>query len=115
MVAKGGSFGGSALGRNASHRRTGLDPEPIVDGTPQLLLASQVAFRGLNRNVPQEELNLIEFAAGPMTESRACAPKIVRRQLVDVGAARGCSDDIPEHLGRHPAAPNAPGFVDRAE
>jgi hypothetical protein len=29
--------------KNGSHRRTGLDPEPIVDGTPQLLFASQVA------------------------------------------------------------------------
>src|SRR5687767_9103148 len=65
--------------------------------------------------MPQEELNLIEFAAGQMTESRAGAPKIVRRQLVDVGAARGCSDDIPEHLGRHSIAPHASGFVDRAE
>ena len=39
----------------------------------------------------------------------------MRCQLADVGAARGCSDGIPEHLGRHPVAPNAPGFVDRAE
>ena len=53
--------------RNDLHRRTGLDPEPIVDGTPQLLFTSQVAFRGLNRNVPKKELNLIEFAAGQMT------------------------------------------------
>jgi hypothetical protein len=53
--------------KNGSHRRTGLDPEPIVDGTLQLLFASQVAFRRLNRNVPQEELNLIEFATGQMT------------------------------------------------
>jgi hypothetical protein len=57
----------SALGENGSRRRTGLDPEPIVDGTSQLLLASQVAFSRLNRNVPEEELNLIEFAAGQMT------------------------------------------------
>ena len=52
---------------HGSHRRTGLDPEPIIDGTPQFLFASQVAFRRLNRNVPQEELDLIEFAAGQMT------------------------------------------------
>jgi len=52
---------------NGSCRRTGLDPEPIVDGIPQLLFASQVAFRRLNRNVPEEELNLIEFASGQMT------------------------------------------------
>jgi hypothetical protein len=51
VVAKGESFDESAPG-NGSHRRTGLDPEPIVDGTPQLLFATEVAFCGLNRNVP---------------------------------------------------------------
>ena len=54
-------------------------------------------------------MNLIEFAAGQMTQSRARASKIVRCQLVDVAAARGRSDDISEHLRRHPVALNAPG------
>src|SRR5207247_10853160 len=92
-----------------------LAPEPIVDGTPQLLPASEIALGRLDRDVAQEELDLVEFAAGQMTQSRARAPKIVRRQLVDVGACSGRPNDIPEHLGRHPVAPDDPGLVDRAD
>jgi hypothetical protein len=44
-----------------------LQPDLIVDGLPQPLLAAQVSLRGLHRNVAQQELNLLQFAARRMT------------------------------------------------
>src|SRR5262245_8957284 len=89
--------------------------KPIVDGTTQPLLASEIALRRLDRKVSEEKLDLVEFPAGQMAQSRARAPKIVRRQLVDVGAGSGSAGDIPQYLRRHPIAPDAPYSVDGAE
>lgn len=36
----------------------------VVHGVPELLLAPEVALGRLNRNVPEEELDLVKFAAG---------------------------------------------------
>jgi hypothetical protein len=65
--------------------------------------------------VAEEELYLLEFAAGQVTESRARAPEVVRCQLLDAGRCSRRSDDIPQPLRRHPVAPDAAGSVDRAE
>jgi len=43
-----------------------LTSEVVVDGATQPLLASEVSFGRLNRNVPKQELNLVEFSAGKM-------------------------------------------------
>ena len=53
----------SALPPHGS-RPLGLDPEPVVHGMPQLLLAAQVALGRLDGHVPEKELDLVEFAAG---------------------------------------------------
>src|SRR5262245_49187964 len=103
------------LPSNDSSRGIRLNSEPIVDGTTQPLLASEIALRRLDREVSEEKLDLVEFPAGQMAQSRARAPKIVRRQLVDVGAGSGSADDIPQYLRRHPIAPDAPYSVDGAE
>ena len=38
--------------------------EFVVNGATQPLLAAQIPFGRLNRDVPEQELNLVEFAAG---------------------------------------------------
>ena len=62
-----------------------------------------------------EKLDLLEFATGQVTEPGARAAQVVRRQLLDADMRGRCLDDMPEHLRRHPVAPDSPGFVDRAE
>ena len=47
-----------------------FEPHRVVHGTPQPLLAPKVTLRRLDRDVPEEELNLIQFASGQVTESR---------------------------------------------
>jgi len=41
-----------------------LDAHPVVDGVAELLLAAEVSLRGLDGDMPEQELDLIEFAAG---------------------------------------------------
>ena len=39
----------------------------VIHGISDFLLRAQVTFRGLNRYVAEQELDLFEFAAGNMT------------------------------------------------
>jgi hypothetical protein len=41
-----------------------LDTDPVVDGAAQLLLAPEVTLGGLDRDVTEQKLDLIQFAAG---------------------------------------------------
>lgn len=41
-----------------------LDANGVVDGGTQLLLAPEIPLRCLDRDMPEEELNLIQFTAG---------------------------------------------------
>jgi hypothetical protein len=45
--------------RNSS----GFDAKPIVHGDSQSLLAANVAFRSLHRDMPQKKLDLLKLAA----------------------------------------------------
>jgi len=40
-----------------------LYPDLLIDGTANPPFASEVSFRGLNGNVTEQELDLLEFAA----------------------------------------------------
>lgn len=57
--------------------RLRFNSEPVVDGTPKFLLASEVTLRGLDRHVPEQESNLVQFATGEVTELSAGATQIV--------------------------------------
>jgi hypothetical protein len=46
---------------------------------PEVLFASEVSFRGLNRRVAEQELNLLQFAAVGMAQFGAGSPQVVRR------------------------------------
>ena len=60
----------------------------------------------------QEELDLLEFATGQVTQPRARAAKIVRGQPLDAGVRGRRPDDIPKHFRRHPVAPDPTRLVD---
>ena len=42
----------------------------IVNGVPETLLAPQVSLRRLDGDVTQQKLNLLQFTAGLMAQSR---------------------------------------------
>jgi hypothetical protein len=41
--------------------------EEIIHGMPEILFASQIAFRSLDRCVPEQKLNLFQLTATAMT------------------------------------------------
>ena len=49
----------------------GLNPDPVVDGGANPLLAAEVSFRGLNRDMPKEELDLLQFPSCGVAEAGA--------------------------------------------
>jgi hypothetical protein len=52
----------------APNSKIGLDANAIIDGGSNSLLAAQVAFGRLHRNVPQEKLDLLQLASRSMAE-----------------------------------------------
>jgi hypothetical protein len=65
-----------------------FDSQSIVHCNPELLLAPKVALGRLDRDVAEQKLDLIRFAAGEVAETGAGAPQVVRGQLVDPCASR---------------------------
>jgi hypothetical protein len=61
------------------------------------ILEDEVAFGGLNRDVPQEELDLLQLASRSMAEPSTGPPQIVRHQLGHtdaLGGYLGCKQRI---------------------
>lgn len=59
-VAKGRTIVSSVLVR--SHGGVGFEPHRVVHRAPELLFAAETAFRRLNRDTPEEKLDLITVA-----------------------------------------------------
>ena len=55
--------------RLAESRGIRFNAQAVVDGVPELLLAPEVAPGRLNRNVPEEELDLVKFAVIPLPQT----------------------------------------------
>jgi hypothetical protein len=51
--------------------RVRFQPDLVVDSVVEALFASQVPFRRLHRDVPQKELNLLQFTTGLMAKPGA--------------------------------------------
>ena len=62
-----------------SSRLVWLQSDPVIYRIAKSLLASQVAFGCLDRDVSQQKLNLLQFAAGLVAESGTCSSQVVRR------------------------------------
>ena len=45
-----------------------FDTDPVVDSSADSLFATKVALRSLNRNVAEEELNLLQFSVSGVHE-----------------------------------------------
>ena len=59
----------------------GLEAKFVINRIAQSLLATQIPFRSLHADVPKQELNLLELAAGHVPETGASAAEIVGRNV----------------------------------
>jgi hypothetical protein len=82
-------------------------------GTPDIVIdiGQDFSLSCLYRNVPEQKLNLIQFAAGEMTQSCARPPEIMWREFVNARLARSIFHDFPQNLRRHAVSPDSTSFV----
>jgi len=62
---------GRQSGQYAPRSARWLDSNLVVNGTLNPLLATEISFGCLNRNVTEQKLNLLQFAPSCVTESSA--------------------------------------------
>jgi hypothetical protein len=55
----------------------GLRTDPIIDGITEPLFAAEVSLRHLNALMAEQKLDLLNLAAGVVTQAGASAPKVV--------------------------------------
>jgi hypothetical protein len=93
------------LGVDARDSAFRFDADAIVNGAANALLAAQIPLGGLNGNVPEKKLDLLQFSTGRMAEPGARPAKIVRRKPLDACFVRVLPDDVPDRFFRQSIAP----------
>ena len=83
-----------------------LQPDLVVDRLPQPLLTPEVAFRRFHRNVPEKELDLLQFAACRMAQARARPPTVVGCKLLNALALCAVLHNVPDALFGDAVSPN---------
>ena len=72
----------SPIRSNKDGRRGyGSIAEVVIHGSANPLLAAEIPFSCLHGNVPEKELDLIQFPTRCMTQLRARTPQIIGRYL----------------------------------
>lgn len=94
-------------------RRVRFQPNPIIHFIKEALFATQVPLRRLHRDVPQKELNLLQFSTGLMARTGASPANIVWRERSDLRVLCFLFHDTPNHFGAESSAPSSASRVDR--
>ena len=95
--------------------RLRLKADIVVHGIPQSLFAAQISFGRLDADVTEQELNLFEFSPGLVTQARACASKVVRRNVRQPATGRSLFDNTPNDFGTEAVRRYSTSFVDSSE
>lgn len=69
----------AGLARRGRELLLRLQPDVVVDGNSKLLLAAEEPLGGLDVDVTEQKFNLLQFAAGDMTQTGASTPQVMRR------------------------------------
>ena len=88
-----------------------FNADAVVHGASNPLLAAEVALGRLNRNVPEQKLNLFQFAARSMAQPCACPTKVVRREPLNACFTGILAYHVPDRLLRQTVTPGAPVLV----
>ena len=56
--------------------------EKIVHWMPEILFAAEIALRGLDRCMSEQELNLLKLTAAVMAQLRTRSSQIMRRDVL---------------------------------
>jgi hypothetical protein len=105
-IIREGPSGASSPILPQSKLRRGLDSDIVVYGRSNSLRAAEVSLRRLHRHMPEEELDLLKFAASGAAESGTASAQVVRRELADPCLFRELLNDVPSKFLGHPASPS---------
>jgi hypothetical protein len=92
-----------------------LKADVVVHGIPQPLFAAQIPFGGLDADMSQQELNLFDFSPSFVTQARACAAKVVRRNVRHSATAGSLFGNTPNHFRAEAVGRYSTRFVAGAE
>ena len=76
----------------------GFYTEFVVDRYSQTLLAANIAFGGLHRDMPEKKLDLLDLTSGIMAEPRAGPLEIMWREMRNVHGRGSILDNVPDRL-----------------
>ena len=88
-----------------------FDADAIVDGAANALLTAQITLRGLDGDVTEKELYLLQFSTSRVAEPSARSAKIVRCKSLDTCFVGVLPDDVPDCFFRQTIAPGFPILV----
>ena len=71
----------------------------MIDRRPETLLAAEALSRGLDTDMAEQELNLFQFTARDVTQARAGAPKVMGRNVAEIGSGRKFPDYVEYDIG----------------
>jgi len=83
----------------------GFDAEFVVDRYSQTLPATNIAFSGLHRDMPEEKLDLFKLASRIMAEPRTGPAQIMRRETWNVHAGSSLLHNVPDRFFRNAVSP----------
>jgi hypothetical protein len=83
-------------------RSVRLDSQSVIHGSAEFLFARQVALCRLNRHMTPKKLDLVQFSAGQVAQTRAGSPKVVRSEFRNVCAHAAAARTTSQSLGGHP-------------
>ena len=82
-----------------------FDADVVVHRSADPLLAAEVAFFCLHGNVPEKELNLVQFSARCAAQLRARTPQIMGRYLGNSEFRGVLFYDMPDYSFRYAVTP----------
>ena len=85
--------------------RLRFDADAVVYGSANPLLAAEIAFSCLHGNVPEKELDLIQFSTRCMAQLRARTPQIMGRYLGKPQCPRVLFHNMPDYAFRYAVTP----------
>ena len=70
----------------------------IVHRVSEILLATEITFRRLDGRMPQQELNLLQFAAAAVAQLRTGSPQVMRCNVLQSSFFAAGLDYVPHDI-----------------
>ena len=78
----------------------------VVHWMSEILFAAEIAFRRLDRCMPQQELNLLQFATAAVAQLRTGSPQVMRCDVLQARSLATALDHVPHNILRDAFPPH---------